>query len=215
LSEGVLEGVYGGTFNPLHNGHLESARELVARLPFRRLRLVPAARPPHREAPGVSAEDRARMVDIALDGEDRLCCDRRELQRDGPSYTVETLESLRRELGAARPIALVLGCDALLGLDAWYRWRDLTELAHLVVMARPGWQLPDAGPVADLLRERAGGVAELVAAPAGAVHCCELTPWPVTSTQIRALLQSRQDVAALVPPVVLDYIRAHGFYAPH
>ncbi|MEM1187416.1 MAG: nicotinate-nucleotide adenylyltransferase [Pseudomonadota bacterium] len=213
MSEARLEGVYGGTFNPIHMGHLRSAQELFDHLPLAHLRFVPAKLPPHREEPAVSAEHRAAMVEAALAGDSRLSCDRRELAREGPSYTVDTLTSLRRELGAEQPLALVMGCDAFLGLDSWYRWHDLAELAHIVVMARPGQALPETGAPARLLRDRKIEAAGLIETPCGSVCTLELTPWPISSTEIRALLQSGQRAGALVPEVVERYLRARGLYA--
>ncbi|MEL7045662.1 MAG: nicotinate-nucleotide adenylyltransferase [Pseudomonadota bacterium] len=213
MSEPRLEGVYGGTFNPIHMGHLRSAQELFDRLPLAHLRFVPAKLPPHRDEPAVSAEHRAAMVEAAIAGDPRLSCDRRELAREGPSYTVDTLISLRRELGAEQPLALVMGCDAFLGLDSWYRWHDLVELAHIVVMARPGQALPETGAPAMLLRDRKIEAAGLIETPWGSVCTLELTPWPISSTEIRALLQSGQRAGALVPAAAERYLRARGLYA--
>ncbi|MEE4279870.1 MAG: nicotinate-nucleotide adenylyltransferase [Halieaceae bacterium] len=208
-----IEAVYGGTFNPIHLGHLRSAAELLERLPIRRLRFIPAALPPHRVAPEVSADHRAAMVEAAIADQPRMLCDRRELTRDGPSYTVDTLESLRGELGDSAPLLLVMGADAALGLRSWHRWGDLFNLAHILIMARPGWDLPQRGDIADLLRERQVDADQLASSPAGAVCRCELRPWPVSSTEIRALLQSDKDARSLLPPAVASYIREHGLYA--
>ncbi len=213
MSAGSLEGVYGGTFNPIHLGHLRSAQELFERLPLTHLRFVPAKLPPHRDEPSVSAEHRAAMVEAAIAGDKRLSCDRRELARQGPSYTVDTLASLRGELGAEQPLALVMGCDAFLGLESWYHWQELPELAHMVVMARPGQVLPETGAVAALLKDRRALPASLVESPAGSVCTVELTPWPISSTEIRALLQSGKSVGSLIPAGAEQYLRAHRLYA--
>jgi nicotinate-nucleotide adenylyltransferase len=149
--------LFGGTFDPVHFGHLRSAVELVETLDLRELRFMPAAIPPHREAPLASGEHRAAMLELAIDGEPRLRCDRRELQRDGPSYSVLSLEELRGELGERQSLALVMGADALLSLPAWHRWRDILDLAHVIAIARPGWAWPESGAVAALLRERGAG----------------------------------------------------------
>lgn len=211
--------VFGGTFDPIHYGHLRTAQELLQRLPFAELRFVPARRPPHRGAPAVGAEERAAMVALAIAGQQRLRCDRRELERRGPSYTVDTLESLRGELGPDTPLVLVLGCDALLGLRSWYRWERLLHLAHWLVVARPGWSLPALHPPRDgeafparLLREHRAEAAELTRRPAGGVLTCELTPRDISSTKIRALLQSSASVEGLLPAAVLAYIQSRGLY---
>ena len=211
--------VFGGTFDPVHYGHLRTAQELLQRLPLAELRFVPARQPPHRGAPAASAEQRAAMVALAIAGQPHLRCERRELTRSGPSYTVDTLESLRGELGPDTPLVLVLGCDALLGLRSWHRRERLLELAHWLVVARPGWSLPaldapsdgDAFP-ARLLRERRVEAAELTRRPAGGVLSCALTPRDISSTRIRALLQSSASVEGLLPAAVLAYIQSRGLY---
>ena len=130
-------GLLGGTFNPVHNGHLRSAVEVRERLALDELRLVPSARPPHRAAPEVTAEQRLAMVQLALAGSDELQVDARELQRSSPSWTVDTLASLRAELGPQAVVFFILGWDAFCGLPGWHRWQELLELAHLVVLQRP------------------------------------------------------------------------------
>ena len=204
--------VFGGTFNPFHCGHLGSARDLFSVLPLRELRFVPAAQPPHRDAPGVSAEHRARMVELAIADDARPRCDRRELERAGPSYTVDTLQSLRDELGAEASLMLVVGCDAVLDLPRWRHWERLLDLAHIVVLARPGWEFPVDGTVHDLLQDRSATAQELGSIPAGRTRVQELTPRDVSATQIRALLQSGDEVSRLVPHPVIEYIREHGLY---
>jgi nicotinate-nucleotide adenylyltransferase len=204
--------VFGGTFNPVHYGHLRSARELVDTLPIEQLRFVPARQPPHREAPAVSAEDRAAMVELAIADEPGMICDRRELQRAGPSYSVDTLSSLRRELGEARPLAMIVGRDAVLGLKSWHRWPQLFDLAHLIVIARPGWDAVDRDGIAELLAGRAITVPELTARAAGGVLERTLAPQEISSTEVRALLQSGKSAADWVPGCVIDYIEAHGLY---
>jgi nicotinate-nucleotide adenylyltransferase len=204
--------VFGGTFNPIHFGHLRSALELLEQLPLAQLRFMPAQQPPHRDMPEVSAADRAAMVELAIAGEPRFCCDRRELQREGPSYTVDSLMSLRAELGAKRPLGLVMGCDALLGLPSWHRWEEIPELAHIVVLGRPGWSLPADGTVGALLRERSGDCSSLESQPAGSVITQTLRPQDISATNIRALLQSGLSARYLLPDSVLDYIAEHGLY---
>ncbi len=213
--------LFGGTFNPFHFGHLRTAQELLIQLPITELRFVPARIPPHRAEPLVGADHRAAMVALAVAHEPRFRCDRRELERMGPSYTVDTLESVRAEVGAARPLALVMGCDAFQGLDTWHRWEELLDLAHIIVVARPGWTWPAADGVArgdkldspaTLLRDRRIDADQLVRAPAGGVLSCGLTPQDISSTVIRALLQSSDSTDGLVPSAVQDYIRAHGLY---
>lgn len=206
-------GVFGGTYNPIHFGHLRSAVELVEKLQLRQLRLMPCAVPPLRETPGCSAEHRAAMVELAVAGEPRLVCDKRELRRAGKSYTIDSLIELREEMGARQSLCMVVGCDAILAVPRWHRWRELLDWAHIVVIARPGWALPERGEVADWLSEhRAQDKAALQRAPAGTVLVEELRPLSISSTEIRQLLASGRSPRYLMPQVVLDYIDEHSLY---
>ena len=202
--------ILGGTFNPIHNGHLRSALELVELLGLERLHLMPCANPPHRDAPACPAESRAAMVELAVLGEPRLFCDRRELGRSGPSWTVDSLAGLRAEYGPERSLGLVMGCDALLGLDRWHRWQALLGYAHVIVIARPGWCLPTAGAVAEWVADHQITDAEaLRQRPAGGVLVLELRPLAISSTEIRALCRGERSARYLLPEPVLDYIETH------
>lgn len=206
-------GVLGGTFNPIHHGHLRSALELAELLGLAQMRLVPCARPPHREAPNCTAEQRAAMVELAVAREPRLVCDRRELERAGPSYTVDTLHSLREELGPRCPLCLVLGYDAVAGLAGWHRWQALLDYAHIVVMARPGWTWPAEGAVAEWLAgHRIADAGVLRQRPAGGVLPVQLRPLAISSTDIREQLAAGRSPRFLLPEPVLDYIENHQLY---
>lgn len=206
-------GIFGGTFDPVHIGHLRTALELRARLGLREMRLIPAARPPHREPPGVTAAHRLAMLRLAIAGEAELVADDRELRRPGPSYTIDTLAELRRELGGDIGLCLCVGMDSLVKLTAWRRWQELTATAHLVVAARPGWHLPTRGAVADWLVGRVtDDPARLREAPGGCVLVLEMTLLPVAATQLRADLAGGRSVRYLVPDAVIDYARKHHLY---
>ena len=206
-------GVFGGTFNPVHYGHLRSALELVERLQLEQLRLMPSAVPPLRELPSCTAEHRAAMVELAVAGEPRLVCDVRELRRSGKSYTIDSLTELREELGAQRSVCMIMGCDAVLDINAWYRWQDLLGLAHIVVIARPGWALPDSGEVAQWLQQhRLKDASALRERAAGGILVEELRPQAISSTEIRAMLAAGQSARYLMPQSVLDYIQIHNLY---
>ena len=209
----VPVGVLGGTFNPVHYGHLRSALEIVERLQLAQLRLMPCAVPPHREAPACSAEHRAAMVELAVAAEPGLACDSRELQRPGKSYTIDSLMALRQELGEGHSLCLVMGCDAVLNITRWHRWQELLDWAHVVVIARPGWQLPDSGPVAAWLREhQMDNHAGLRQRPGGGISIEELRPLAISSTEIRDLLAAGRSARYLLPESVLDYIQTHKLY---
>jgi nicotinate-nucleotide adenylyltransferase len=205
-------GVLGGTFDPVHHGHLRLAVELVEGLGLRALHLVPARTPPHRGPPRASAEDRLAMLQAAIAGTPRLVADPRELDRPGPSYTVDTLASLRAEVGE-EPIWLGVGVDAFRALDTWHRWRALCELAHLAVARRPAGRLPSTGEVARLLEERrVRTVAAAAPRPAGAILVVEVPGLAISSTRIRALIRSGRDPRWLLPDPVLAIIHQRGLY---
>ena len=206
-------GVFGGTFNPIHYGHLRSALELVERLQLDHLRMMPCNAPPHRSAPSCPAEHRAAMVELAVAGEDTLHCDRRELARPGTSYTVTSLEEIRAELGEDTGLCLVMGGDALAEINTWHRWRELLDLAHIVVIARPGWDLPTEGEVACWVHDhRLQDRGDLRRRARGGILLESLRPLAISSTEIRALLAAGRSVRYLVPEPVLDYIHTHALY---
>jgi len=206
-------GIFGGTFDPVHYGHLRSALELVERLELQQLLLMPCAVPPHRDVPTCDATHRAAMVELAVAGEPRLSCDKRELERRGTSYTIDSLLELRRELGAECSLCLVMGCDAVLEITGWHRWQELLDWAHVVVIARPGWQLPVEGVVANWLQaHRLTGPGQLGAQPCGGVLIEELRPLAISSTEIRSLLAAGRSARFLLPQAVLDYIQSHSLY---
>ncbi|TDK26113.1 nicotinate-nucleotide adenylyltransferase [Luteimonas aestuarii] len=213
-ASGTLRLYYGGTFDPVHEGHLAIARAARDALHCP-VRMMPAADPPHRAPPGADAVQRAEMLALAIGNEDGLCVDRRELQRDGPSYTVETLRGLRAAYGNAAPLALLIGADSLLGLPAWREWRALFELAHFVVADRPGNDLARL-PVGELAEAMDGrwtqAPADLQAAPAGRAYRLSQPLHPGSATEVRARIAAGEPLHGWVADAVADYIRQHGLY---
>ena len=211
---------YGGTFDPVHNGHLAIARSAREGLGCT-VRLMPAADPPHRAPPGADAGQRARMLELAVAGEPGLAVDRRELQREGRSYSIDTLRQLRAELGPDAPIALLIGADSYLGLPTWHRWRELFGLAHFVVAPRPGsdvdGQAAGAGAHLELAAVSAGrwsaSAADLEQRPAGRLFLLDPTLRPESASEVRVRIASGQPWQSLVPPAVAAYIVRHGLYA--
>lgn len=206
--------LYGGTFDPVHNGHLAIARAAAQALGSM-VYLMPAADPPHRPAPGASAQQRAHLLDLAVAEEPDLRVDRRELERDGPSYTVKTL----RELRAADPqvpVALLVGADSFIGLPAWREWRALFTLAHFVIADRPGdpWRpetLPEA-LAAETGERWTEDPADLSAAPAGRVLALGQPLHEASATDLRARIADGRPWRQLVPAAVADHIQAQGLY---
>lgn len=208
---------YGGTFDPVHDGHLAVARAARDRLGCDVL-LMPAADPPHRAAPGADAAQRAHMLALAVAHEPRLGVDLRELQRDGRSYTVDTLRGMRAEFGEDAPIALLVGADSLLGLPGWHQWQALFALAHLVIADRPGSPLDGALP-AELDAAIAGRWVDapqaLREAPGGCLFRLRQPPHPGSATEIRHRIAAGGDWQGLLPAAVAGYIRQHGLYGVH
>lgn len=195
-------GIFGGTFDPVHVGHLRTAFEVFEGLGLAELRFIPCGLPPHRPPPVAPAELRLAMLRSAIAGLEGFVVDDRECRRPGPSWSVDTLASLRSEF-PERPLALILGADAFLGLPTWHRWEELVELAHLVVVHRPGWELPADGPALALLASRrTGDAGELRRTPAGRIVVQEVTPLDVASSAIRALIAAGGDPRFLVPDEV-------------
>ncbi|HLR87421.1 MAG TPA: nicotinate-nucleotide adenylyltransferase [Wenzhouxiangella sp.] len=205
--------MFGGTFDPVHFGHLRAASEINEQLGADDFRLIPAGRPDHRQPPDASARHRLAMLRLALSAWPDLRVDAREVQRPGSSWTVETLESLRNEIGAERPLAFCVGQDAANQLHRWHRWRDLLDLAHLVIMRRPQSRADYAPEAERLLSDRrVDGSSALLGAASGSVLRLEITPLAISSTAIRALVAKDKNPRFLLPDSVLGYIREHDLY---
>lgn len=160
-----------------------------------------------------SSAQRLRMVELAIAGDAGLVADSRELERAGPSYTIDTLVELRAELGAQCALHLVMGMDAFAGLDSWQRWRELLDYAHIVVIARPDCELPRSGPVAELLRAHRADVASLRGRSCGGVALLQLTPLAISATAIRALIRAGRSPRYLLPDAVHAFIRDQQLYS--
>ncbi len=210
----ALHCFYGGTFDPVHLGHLAIARAARDQLQTT-IRLMPASDPPHRPAPGATAGQRLQMLQLALQGEPGLVVDRRELDRSGPSYSVETLRELRQELGPLQPLALVVGADSFVGLPAWHQWMRLFDLAHFVVAERPGVSLDQQLPpeLQHVMTGRWAAVSShLHQQPAGLVFRLQHPLQPESASQVRALVASGGRWEPLVPGAVAGFIEAHRLY---
>ena len=204
--------IFGGTFDPVHYGHLRAASEVCEKLAADDFRLLPAGQPPHRDYTGAEAYHRLAMLELALAPHPDLTVDEREVRRGGPSYMVETLTSIRQEV-ASRPVILCLGQDAANHLSGWHRWRELVELAHLVVMKRPRSRPKYTGEVAELLgQRRVNRWMDLMETEAGRVCYLGVTQLAISSTDIRRQLAAGRDPRFLLPSTVLAYIRKHGLY---
>jgi nicotinate-nucleotide adenylyltransferase len=196
--------IFGGTFDPIHIGHLRAAWEASEALDAE-VRIVPAKIPPHRPQPVASAIERAAMLRAALAGQERLRLDLRELEREGPSYTFDTLASLREEIGDERPLVLLIGADAFAGLSEWHRWRELFELAHMCVLTRPAQipAMPDA-LAAEVAARKTENIADLCDSTGGRVLDMVVSALGISATRIRALLAEGRAPRWLVPDALID-----------
>lgn len=204
-------GVFGGTFDPVHNGHLRTALDVFEALALDELRFVPLGRAVHREQPLTPPERRLALLRAAIEHQPGFLVDERELRRDRPSYTVHTLESLRDELGDERPLCLLLGRDAFSAFHTWRQPERILELAHLVVMDRPGHGLPDEPELRALMEDRvARDGAELRTRPAGVIRFQPVTRLDISSSDIRQRLARGGSIRWLVPEAVLALLQREG-----
>jgi nicotinate-nucleotide adenylyltransferase len=206
-------GVLGGTFDPIHFGHLRPALELLQSVPLREIRFIPLKVAVHRPQPVADAVLREAMLQAAVAGQEGFFVDGRELHRSGPSYTYDTLRSLRQEMGAAMPISLLLGSDAFADFLSWHRPQGILEMAHLIVMQRPGQEI--RGP--ERLRawsapKLCGGAAELTKGPGGRILVREVTQLTISATGIRDLVLRGLSPRYLLPDAVIEIIRREGLY---
>lgn len=205
-------GLLGGSFDPVHCGHLRLALEAREELKLDEVRLVPCGLPPHRAPPRASAEQRLAMLSAAMRGEPGLRVDDREITRPGPSYTIDTLASLRAEFPAT-PLCLILGMDAFLGLHTWRRWRELLGFAHIAVAHRPGWQMNAIGESGELLaKNRVTDVAELRGQKHGRIALWAMPALDISSSRIRALIAQGKSVRYLTPDAVCEMIHTQHIY---
>ena len=206
-------GVLGGTFDPVHHGHLRLAIECLHDFAFSEVRLIPVHTPPHRDAPAASAAQRLAMLQKAVEGRMGLVADDREVRRGGVSYTIDTARSLREEFGV-RPLCLIMGMDAFQLLHTWRRWTELPEYVHIVVVNRPGSALEfQHREVAGLYSQRSvADLSALAAKPSGSILKADIPLLDISAARIRGLIAAGRDASFLLPPPVLDHIRREGIY---
>jgi nicotinate-nucleotide adenylyltransferase len=210
-------GILGGTFDPVHYGHLRLAEEMLELANLQQIRFIPTGTPPHRDFPQVSAQHRSAMVQLAIADQPAFVLDDREVRRTGKCYTVDTLRELRAELGVARPLCLLMGGDAFLQLHTWHEWEQLFELAHIVVGYRPGFTLEERIHAAtpELRRhyqQRLCAAEALSKHPAGRVVELAIPKLEISATLIRSRVAENRSIRYLLPNTVADYIHQHHLY---
>jgi nicotinate-nucleotide adenylyltransferase len=218
LSSVAPIGILGGTFDPIHYGHLRLAEELAGTLRLDQVRIVPSGTPPHRSAPGASAEHRLAMAECAAAGNARFIVDAREVRRAGPGYSFDTLAEMRAEIGDARPLVLIVGADAFLEFATWHRWHEIFGVAHIAVAHRPGYPLErwSERMPQPLAREYQARLMQQPLAthlaPAGGVVVVPFTALEISATAVRDMLRAGASPRYLVPDIILEYIQKHRLY---
>lgn len=206
----------GGSFDPVHHGHVALAALFAELLEPDQLRVIPAGNPWQKDGLQASAEDRVAMIELAFrEAALDVTIDRQEIARAAPTYTIDTLRGVRAELGPDASIVFLMGADQLQQLDSWREWRALFDYAHVGVAARPGFALAEAAlppAVAQEIAVRQGSLEQLRTTPSGRVFLAETLDVDVSATQIRAALQRGEQANSLISPVVLDYIQQHNLY---
>lgn len=211
-------GLLGGTFDPIHFGHLRMAQELAEALKLDQIRFIPAASPPHKAAPSISAEHRTAMVRLAISNNPLFSVDERELNRSGASYTIDTLQSLRDELGKNTSLVLLMGSDAFTKLNTWHRWEALIEFCHIALVQRPVSNQASPKETLPKILETflhdhyTEDSEDLHSSASGLITMQQITALDISSTKIRASLQAKQSTRYLMPQNVIDYIKTNRLY---
>lgn len=203
-------GILGGTFDPVHFGHLRSALDVLQQLKLDHIRLIPNNTPPHRPAPVASAQQRMLMLHLAVKNSAQFVVDDRELQRDGASYTVDTLRSLREEF-QQNPLYLLLGTDAFLGIESWYHWQQLLDFAHIVIMQRPHEVLSLDSNLADWYQAHLAKDSDSTL-QAGKIWTVDVTQLAISATEIRKQYGAGKSIQFLLPDGVIQVIEQLGLY---
>ena len=208
-------GLFGGTFDPTHMGHLRTALELKKLFELKEMRMILSARPPHRETPSSNPDHRLKMLKIALNekGGKGLILDKIEYERIGLSYTLDTVIAIRNRVGPEIPICLCLGMDSFSNIDSWSDWKKLINIVHIVVANRPGWEQPRNGAIYETIKKhRATNTLEFHRSPSGKIFIMEFTPMCISSTAIRKGIAQKDSILGLLPEEVAEYIKINKLY---
>lgn len=212
-----LMALFGGTFDPIHYGHLRPVERLAREIGLKKVILLPNNVPPHRPQPEATPAQRLKMAQLAVQGNALFSVDSRELQRNAPSYTIETLETLRKEHGTQRPLAFIIGQDSLLTLHKWHRWESLLDVCHLVVLARPGYarELETAELQRWYEAHKTEDAGQLRQRPHGLIYQADTPLLDISATEIRQRRHEGRDCSDLLPFSVERYIESQGLYGEH
>ena len=207
-------GILGGTFDPIHLGHLRLAQEVAETLALSEVRFIPGGTPPHRATPQTPVADRVAMVKLAIEGNPLFVLDERETRRVGKSYTFDTLYELRTSIGASCSMVLIMGADAFLGFESWHRWQAIFGLAHVAVAHRPSAVLGEmpAALAREFTQRRSSDPQAVHRAASGVIVEVPITALDISATQVRGLVRERRSARYLLAPGVLDYIAANQLF---
>ncbi len=205
-------GIYGGTFDPIHNGHLHVAKTLLTQLPFKEIRFIPCYEPVHRQSPLATPEQRLHMCELALENQTQLIVDSREIQRQGKSFMIDTLKSLRTEF-KDYPLALIIGADSLETFQTWKSWKNIINYAHLIVVNRPESVSPKDPELKQMIENSlTDDPLKLSQALAGLLYYANIPPSLVSATKLRKQMLNSEDISHCIPKNVLNYIQAQHIY---
>ena len=205
--------LFGGTFNPVHFGHLNLANSLADYLQVQSVRMIPCAIPPHRETPSVSAEQRLAMLQLAVEGNSHLITDDLELKKGVTNFSIDTVEHVRLAIGTQTPLFFCLGMDALLSINSWHRWTELLDYCHVVVCSRPNYELPMDGVLINWIKQHfCDDLTAVKNQPHGCIHRCEIPLLDISSTASRVSVKCAESIDHLTPKPVVNYIKQHSLY---
>ncbi len=210
MKQGI--GILGGTFDPIHIGHLRAGLEALQALRLESVHFIPCQQPVHRKHPLANAEHRANMISLAIDAIPEFALDTRELNRSTPSYMFETLTSLRDEVGKITPLYLLIGMDVFQDFDTWHAWEKLIDLVHIVVLSRDALSWPETGPLKAFVQKKKAPLKSLLLSPAGNLTQLHIPPLGISATAIRQAFKNKQNPHFLLPPPVIAYILQHKLF---
>ncbi|WP_369308422.1 nicotinate-nucleotide adenylyltransferase [Providencia rettgeri] len=209
-----LQALFGGTFDPIHYGHLRPVQALAEQVGLQKVILLPNHVPPHRPQPEASPSQRLEMVKLAIENHPLFTIDTRELEKNTPSYTIETLKELRQEMGTTQPLAFIIGQDSLLSINTWHGWDEILDNCHLLVCSRPGYaaQFTDPNMQTWLSQHKTTSPELLNRTPHGYIFLGDTPLVNISATDIRQKLSAGDSCRDLIPEAVLHYIRQQGLY---
>jgi nicotinate-nucleotide adenylyltransferase len=205
-----LIGVFGGTFDPVHNGHTKIIQNLLELIPFDEIKVIPNGQPPHRTSV-CSNNDRLEMVNLAFKGINQISVDEREIHREGPSYAIHTAKEILEEYYQDN-IIWIMGSDAFSEIDTWFEWEDFLNIINILVMARPGSEIDLTSMAGTLILERQTSNIDDLSHGAGKILIVDINPINISSTQVRSNLAAGETVNELILEDVSDYIDSGKLY---